>query len=336
MEIRSLDLSDDEAMRRAYEVQRRSSLLGREGMPVGSELDFVGNARSVDRGERQLHLVAVDSSGTLGVLSAWFFLLDNTDKVWFELHVDPTARGRGVGSALLDRIEQLAIEDGRTQAMTDLKLPFEETETHPDRRFAAARGYDLANIEVVRHLALPILDSTIRAWEDRAAGSHDGYRFETLVDTVPEQYAESLCVLLGQLAVDAPSGAVDYEEEVITPERLAEMRATTTAMGRIVLETVALDPEDRVVAQTTLAVPTSGTDVWQWGTFVHREHRGHRLGLAVKTANLRALQQRFPGMARVSTQNGETNAHMVSINSLLGFEAVEESVEVFKTLSGPG
>jgi len=32
------------------------------------------------------------------------------------------------------------------------------------------------------------------------------------------------------------------------------------------------------------------TKVYEWGTSVHREHRGHKLGLATKAVNLRAIQ----------------------------------------------
>ena len=51
--------------------------------------------------------------------------------------------------------------------------------------------------------------------------------------------------------------------------------------------------------------PEAGsTKVYQWGTFVHREHRGHKLGLATKAVNLapsrvlalaRSQEERDPG-----------------------------------------
>jgi len=43
-------------------------------------------------------------------------------------------------------------------------------------------------------------------------------------------------------------------------------------------------------AKISLALALEGsTDVFQWGTFVHREHRGHRLGLPRKAVTLRAI-----------------------------------------------
>jgi hypothetical protein len=58
------------------------------------------------------------------------------------------------------------------------------------------------------------------------------------------------------------------------------------------------------------------------GPLVRRDHRGHRLGTAVKIANLRALQQACPEATEVKTQNAETNAWMVGINVRLGFRPV--------------
>ena len=69
--------------------------------------------------------------------------------------------------------------------------------------------------------------------------------------------------------------------------------------------------------------PEPSPDVWQWGPLVHRDHRGHRLGTAVKVRNLQQLAAAGSGRVRVLTCNAETNHHMVDINVRLGFEAVE-------------
>jgi hypothetical protein len=251
----------------------------------------------------------------------------------FFVDVDTDVRRRGIGRALVTQVEQRVKEDGRSLVMADSKLPFAERETHGYRRFAEVCGYEFSNYEVVRRLALPVPDERIQGWIDEAASAHQGYTIETFVGPLPDDLVESLCVLLGQLAVDAPTGAVDFDEEVVTPARYAEMVATTTAMNRARYETVALTPDRQVVAQSTLALPLSeSTEVYQWGTFVHRDHRGHRLGLATKALNLRAVQQARSDLTLVTTQNGETNDYMVSINERMGFKPIEVSVEFFKRL----
>ena len=149
-----------------------------------------------------------------------------------------------------------------------------------------------------------------------------------------DDLVESLCVLLGQLAVDAPTGAVDFEEQVMTPAavRRAERRQTA-AMGRTCYGTVALTPDRQVVAQSTLAMSLADSgEGLPVGTFVHREHRGHRLGLATKAVNLRAVQAARGDLAVVTTQNAETNGYMVAINDRMGFAPVEVDAEFVKRL----
>jgi RimJ/RimL family protein N-acetyltransferase len=77
--------------------------------------------------------------------------------------------------------------------------------------------------------------------------------------------------------------------------------------------------DGQVVAQSDIVVPPATRVAHQLGTFVHRAHRGHRLGTAVKVANLAALVQGHPEVTAVSTQNAETNRWMVAINERLGF-----------------
>jgi GNAT superfamily N-acetyltransferase len=333
VDIRAIDLADDAELRAAYDVMRRAEVLGRESAPHWSWQEMAGMFRSPDSGERKELLGGYVDGRLVGVGGLFLPLLDNVDKAWFLVDVDPEDQRRGHGSALLAAVVDRATAERRTQIVTETMIPFEQREKHGYRRFAETHGFELSNVEVVRWLPLPVAEEAIQAWSDQAAERHDGYTIETYVDDVPADLVPSLCVLLGQLAVDAPTGAVDWEEEVITPERFAEWRASLRVQGRTMYETLALTPDRLVAAQSTLAVPPPGrTDVSQWGTFVHREHRGHRLGLATKAANLRVMQKAHPEMRRIVTQNAETNDYMVSINALIGFEPVEASAEFLRRL----
>ncbi len=53
---------------------------------------------------------------------------------------------------------------------------------------------------------------------------------------------------------------------------------------------------------------------------MHPEHRGHRLGLAVKLANLDFLAEREPAVRMIGTGNAQENAPMIAVNDMLGFE----------------
>jgi hypothetical protein len=61
-----------------------------------------------------------------------------------------------------------------------------------------------------------------------------------------------------------------------------------------------------------------------WGfqelTAVTRPHRGHRLGLLVKTAMLELLAEAEPQLEFVMTGNAAANDHMIAVNEQLGYE----------------
>jgi RimJ/RimL family protein N-acetyltransferase len=71
-----------------------------------------------------------------------------------------------------------------------------------------------------------------------------------------------------------------------------------------------------------------------WGnqqlTAVIRKHRGHRLGLLVKTAMLDWLAEAEPQLERIVTGNAAVNQHMISINDQLGYELLEPSAQSYE------
>jgi hypothetical protein len=58
----------------------------------------------------------------------------------------------------------------------------------------------------------------------------------------------------------------------------------------------------------------------QQDTLVTSEHRGRRLGMLTKVANLRRAQSRWPQARSVLTWNANENQHMLAINIALGFK----------------
>ena len=84
---------------------------------------------------------------------------------------------------------------------------------------------------------------------------------------------------------------------------------------------LAYSPDGEAVAYSNVVTGASDSDdpgIDQWATIVRPDHRGHRLGLAVKCALTRAIQEHFPEAEYVRTQNAETNAPMVAINEAHG------------------
>ena len=62
---------------------------------------------------------------------------------------------------------------------------------------------------------------------------------------------------------------------------------------------------------------------WQNVTIVDPDHRGHRLGMWIKVANLRYLMAHEPAVRAIDTWNAASNTHMIAINEAVGFRPVD-------------
>jgi hypothetical protein len=216
-------------------------------------------------------------------------------------------------------------QEGRTEVLSSASYAGPESDDAPAVLFARGLGFRIANTEITRNLRLPVDPEVLDDVEAEGSERREGYTVETFVDSVPDALLPSYCHLLNQLVLDAPHGDLSFEEAALTPDVAKENMAQSRRLGRTVFYSLALR-DGQAVAQSDLAVPPGGgTMAHQWGTLVGRDHRGHRLGAAVKVANLRALQQARPDVTVIQTENAETNAYMVSINERLGFQVVAVS-----------
>ena len=339
IEVREVDVDDDAELRALYEAIRDGDQAGRGGMPYWSEHEFFASCRIPMPGLRQSVFAAFDGDRVVGGGIMELPLEDNLDKAEFRVAVPPSERGRGVGTALEAYAAAIARREGRPTVLTSARVPPDGRDEHPYRLFAEHRGYRVANVELERRLDLPVAEERLTELAEAAAAHHADYRIETYVDDVPEELIPSFCELLGLLAHEAPTGDIEFEPEVVTRQMYDAMGARLREQGRTTFITLAIDASGQAVANTVLAVPAHDPgNVYQWATLVRPEHRGHRLGLAVKVHNLRAMQAANPDRRRIWTCNAEVNANMVAINEALGFTPVELVLEFQRTseLAGSG
>ena len=128
------------------------------------------------------------------------------------------------------------------------------------------------------------------------------------------------------MSTDEPHGDEGHEEEIWDAERLGENDALRVAHGARFLIAVAEHiTSGRLVACTELAIGAeSPGQAFQMLTVVDPEHRGHRLGLAIKLANLDLLASRAPAVRLVVTGNASVNGPMIAVNDMMGFEVASE------------
>lgn len=325
METTPIDVRDDRVCARAYDVIIASKGHERPWNEPPSLAESLVEWRHVDQAEPMEMWGVLDGGELVGVATLWLPMEDNTSMAWFEVQVDPHHRRRGAGTALVARLVDRVREARRTTMVVDVMVP-PASDGHGYRRFAERHGFHLSHTEVIRHLELPVADDLLDRHAEQARERWEGdYLLESHVGGVPEHLQESLCAVMNQLAVDAPTGDIEFEEESLTPARYRDYLELFRQQGRVRLTTVAVHrSRGEVVAYSDLMLPSGAPGVaWQWGTLVHRDHRGRRLGMAVKVENLRRLQADHPERRRVVTGNDDTNSWMVSINEDLGFRVVE-------------
>jgi GNAT superfamily N-acetyltransferase len=250
MDIRDVDVNDDEDFRGFYDAMRVAELHERPDMPMWSEHDAQVVFRHGDPTETMTGYVAVDHDRVLGAGILTVIHNSNVDKAFLEVLVRPEHRGRGVGTALEAHLAGLAADLGRTNLIIESHIPADRREDHPHRRFAERCGYALANVEIKRFLALPVSNESLDRWQAEADPHHQRYRIETYLNDIPDELLESYCDLQGQLALEAPTGDLDFEAEVVTIEAFRARQAKNAERGLMMYATVAIDHTGEVVAHS--------------------------------------------------------------------------------------
>jgi hypothetical protein len=102
---------------------------------------------------------------------------------------------------------------------------------------------------------------------------------------------------------------------------LRQAEDAAVAQGRrTVVTAVEHVASGRIVGLTTIGVLAQRQDVvFQDDTIVLQEHRGNKLGLLIKVANMQRLSEQFPDARVIYTWNAPENRYLLTVNKQLGF-----------------
>jgi len=132
---------------------------------------------------------------------------------------------------------------------------------------------------------------------------------------------------------EIPLGDLDFRPQAWTPERLREREARRAKQRRELLTVVALAPSGEVAGYTNLALSPHAPRLADIGdTLVLPDHRGHRLGLALKVLLHQQVRALHPGAELIATGNATTNRWMSDVNEQLGYRPVDRILELQKVL----
>lgn len=263
-------------------------------------------------------------------------LKDNLGSAWLRVDVAGPYRRRGFGSMLLRHLEAVARDEGRSTLMAssgdperpeygaDVLLSPVGTGTvprnAPGTAFALRHGYSLAQATRYSTLRLDGAPDWSGLMAEAETASSE-YELLSWTNSCPEELVDEFAVLMGRMSTDAPVGGLDYEAEAWDRTRVRTLEKETAEEGQDCLVVAARHRASGVLGgYTTLYVdPLKPWLGEQDDTLVAAGHRGHRLGMRLKIANLRRLKREYPRVERVTTMNAEENRYMLAINVALGF-----------------
>lgn len=245
--------------------------------------------------------------------------------------------GRGIGAAAMAQIESAAHAAGvrRLLAMVehpaseDLPLAaptgFGEIPKDHTARFLLRHGYALE--QVARVSTLTWSDALVQRLRNlRASAEHTatGYRVIQWTLPTPDEHVAGYAWMKEHMSTDIPDAELGMPAEKWDADRVALHDERYIQRGTTVLVTAAQHiSTGELCAYNELSIggdPTAGTH--QEDTLVLASHRGHRLGMLVKSAGLLTWHEQHPDSPTVITYNAEENRPMLDINEAIGFAPI--------------
>lgn len=265
-------------------------------------------------------------------------LEDGSKVAFFAIELLKDVQGRGIGStAYTDLVEPAARAHGRTvlqswaeqneapgprlEAPTGFgSVPADDRTT----RFYLRHGFRLEQVERCSAFDLQGSFEGVERLYAMARDASPGYRVVSWVAPTPEEFVARYGWMKSRMITDAPAAGLEFDEEQWDAARVARHDSTYTASGRL-LQVAAAEhiATGELCAFNELVIGKDRTEAThQEDTLVLTEHRGHRLGMLVKCANLLAWRSVAPQSPRVITYNAEENRPMLDINEAIGFAPI--------------
>ena len=286
--------------------------------PYGYPL-LPGSVDGVDAGSADVPAV--------GMTSISLSLRENLDSAYVDINA--LTGHEDAYLPLWEATREILRAEGRTKVTAYADHPFGDELRAPSSdlslaqtrfsRFLAEAGFELTQTETCSRLALPVDEENLERLSADAAAHAGDYRTVSWVGPTPADYRSDLVALVSAFHLDMPSAGIVEAEINYDVERLVTADQRTADIGITAIVTAAQHSSGQLVGYTRLNIEEGLPAVFQDDTLVLRDHRGHRLGMLMKTENLRRLAEIAPGRPFIQTWNAGENDMMWSINERLGF-----------------
>ncbi|MEY2419816.1 MAG: hypothetical protein QOG90_2496 [Actinomycetota bacterium] len=240
---------------------------------------------------------------------------NNRHLAQFNIRVRSDRRREGVGREVLSIIADVAEADARTT------LSCGTPKDSPGEAFLGSVGMEQKLLDRRSRLRVNEVDqSVIDGWIADATPKTAEYSLLCFEGRTPEEHIEAV-IELEETMNDAPKDDLDMEDWHQTVDEFRDGERRHIERGDKWLYLVAQhNPTGQFAGFTHLTWhPDLPELVWQQGTAVRREHRGHALGRWLKATNYNALRVANPRVEFIDTWNAGTNKWMLAINDDMGF-----------------
>ena len=323
MEIRQFEPDDREGVQQCVTITNAIGELDSPWMHPATAKDVEGELRWGWDLEPPAGFLATDGGEAVGYAEYWTSEWDNHHLAWLWIGVHPAHRGRRHGTALFEAVHTRARAEGRRSVGID------GWESEATLAFAKRHGFEKKSQSIIRRQTLAELDwGAVERLRAEARLHASSYELLRIRGRIPDDLLPALADLAGAIN-DAPTDDLDIEDEVFPPERVRNYETAQLARGRLLYRVVARHRETGELAGHTVVVVESERP-WigdQHDTAVARAHRGHRLGLLVKSDMMLWLREAEPQLATIDTYNAESNDQMIRVNERLGYRILGRQVE---------
>jgi RimJ/RimL family protein N-acetyltransferase len=264
-------------------------------------------------------LATDDDQRPVGCYLLWLPERENRQNAIITLNVARAGRRQRIGTALVGHAAGQAERAGRTLLMSDSRVG------SPGTAFAQACGAR-AGIQEVRRVLHVDAGLLARVAGLRASAEQDaaGYSLQSWSGMTPDGLLEQASALHDAME-DAPHDA-SFEPLRWDADRLRKEEQQDIEAGMRINSVAALANDSGEMAALTQVYvddPDQADWAYQGITAVTRAHRGHRLGMLVKTSMLQRLSELEPQISAVETGNAASNQYMIAVNDQLGFRVTD-------------